>query len=57
MSPVRACELYVEWLLFEIVAGRLDISELRGKDLCCWCPLDSPCHADVLIALANRPQP
>lgn len=30
-------------------------SELRGKDLCCWCPIDQPCHADVLIRLANGP--
>lgn len=28
--------------------------QLRGKDLCCWCPLGKPCHADVLIELANR---
>lgn len=28
---------------------------LRGKDLVCWCPLDQPCHADVLLRLANRP--
>lgn len=27
---------------------------LRGKDLACWCPLDKPCHADVLLELANR---
>jgi hypothetical protein len=27
---------------------------LRGRDLCCWCPLDQPCHADVLLDLANR---
>ncbi len=26
---------------------------LRGKDLMCWCPLDQPCHADVLLELAN----
>src|SRR3990167_2483641 len=25
--------------------------ELRGKDLACWCPLDQPCHADVLLEL------
>lgn len=25
---------------------------LRGRDLVCWCPPDSPCHADVLLALA-----
>lgn len=27
---------------------------LRGKDLCCWCRTDQPCHADVLLELANR---
>lgn len=26
---------------------------LAGKDLACWCPLDQPCHADVLLELAN----
>lgn len=26
---------------------------LRGHDLACWCPLDQPCHADVLLELAN----
>jgi hypothetical protein len=29
--------------------------ELRGKDLCCWCALDEPCHADVLLEIANEP--
>ena len=27
--------------------------ELAGHDLACWCPLDQPCHADVLLRLAN----
>lgn len=27
--------------------------ELRGKNLACWCPLDGPCHADVLLKIAN----
>ena len=27
--------------------------ELGGKNLACWCPLDQPCHADVLLELAN----
>jgi hypothetical protein len=27
--------------------------QLRGRDLACWCPLDQPCHADVLLELAN----
>jgi hypothetical protein len=26
---------------------------LRGRDLACWCPLDQPCHADVLLEVAN----
>lgn len=29
--------------------------ELRGFNLACWCALDAPCHADVLLRLANRP--
>src|ERR1044072_1360504 len=28
--------------------------QLRGKNLACWCPLDQPCHADVLLRLANE---
>jgi hypothetical protein len=28
---------------------------LAGKNLACWCPLDHPCHADVLLELANKP--
>jgi hypothetical protein len=29
------------------------LAPLVGKDLACWCPLDQPCHADVLLRLAN----
>lgn len=31
-----------------------DLLELRGKDLACWCRIDLPCHADVLLKLAER---
>jgi len=31
-----------------------DLHQLRGKCLACWCKLDEPCHADVLLDLANR---
>ena len=27
--------------------------ELRGHDLACWCAPDQPCHADVLLEVAN----
>lgn len=29
------------------------LAPLRGKHLACWCPEDFPCHADVLLKLAN----
>jgi hypothetical protein len=28
-------------------------AELAGRDLACWCPA-GPCHADVLLEIANR---
>lgn len=31
------------------------IAALRGKNLACWCKPDQPCHADVLLELANAP--
>lgn len=34
-----------------------DLEELRGHDLGCWCPLDQPCHADVLLRWANDRDP
>ena len=33
------------------------VESLRGHDLACWCPLDQPCHADVLLELANPTHP
>lgn len=39
------------------LSGRDDCDpfrEIRGKNLACWCPLDQPCHADVLLELANQ---
>lgn len=33
------------------------INDLRGKDLACFCRLDQPCHADVLLQIANLPIP
>lgn len=30
------------------------LPELAGHDLACWCPVSQPCHADVLLELANK---
>lgn len=27
---------------------------LGGRNLACWCPLDGPCHADLLLAVAHK---
>ncbi len=32
-----------------------NMRELAGKNLACWCSLDGPCHADVLLKVANAP--
>lgn len=31
-----------------------DIGSLKGHNLACWCSLDGPCHAAILLDLANR---
>lgn len=45
MAAHRAAnpQAYSEWL-----------APLRGKNLACWCKPGQPCHADVLLRLANE---
>ena len=31
-----------------------NITELKGKNLACWCGLDQECHADILLKIANE---
>lgn len=47
--------------LYRVFAVNKDVAyankiqeELKGKNLACWCPLDKPCHADVLLEIANE---
>jgi hypothetical protein len=59
ITPEVAVFLFREWLaqkqpVVDPVIVEEDFAELRGHDLACWCPLDQPCHADVLLELANR---
>ena len=32
---------------------KLPVQSLRGKNLACFCKLSEPCHADVLLEIAN----
>src|SRR3546814_15604208 len=36
-----------------IAIGTIDLEPLRGKNWACWCPLEAPCRASVLLELAN----
>jgi len=31
-----------------------NLHKLRGKNLACWCKESEPCHADVLLKIANE---
>lgn len=53
-ATAKAVSLFSDWIRKEIASGHLDITELRGKNLACFCPIGSPCHADVLLGLANQ---
>jgi hypothetical protein len=50
------CDAKEEWrrrLNWGLEVKQGAITELRGKNLACWCPLARDCHADVLLELAN----
>jgi hypothetical protein len=51
VDAAEAVRLYRQWLPSAPIFDQL--SELTGHDLACWCPLNQPCHADVLLELAN----
>ena len=56
-SPVlrahrRAVEEYRAHVVPQLDAARMR-SALAGRDLVCWCSLGTPCHADVLLEIAN----
>jgi hypothetical protein len=54
-TPEQTVRLYRR----DLLAGSLPFTiddvrrELKGQDLICWCKPDAPCHADVLLAMAN----
>ena len=54
LTREKAVELYEQWVR-DGGWPRVIRRRLRGKDLACWCPLDEPCHADVLLRIANAP--
>lgn len=43
------------WIRGILLIDPKRLEPLRGKDLACWCKPGEPCHADVLLELANPP--
>lgn len=45
---------WIDWQMSKFPTMREGIRhDLRGRDLCCWCPIGDPCHADTLLEIAN----
>lgn len=53
----KSVECYAGYIDIQISQGDLNLEELRGKNLACFCPLDSPCHADYLLQLLSKKHP
>lgn len=49
----QAVAFFKKYTSFTGANKEMLIKELGGKNLACWCPLDKPCHADVLLEIAN----
>ncbi len=56
ITPELAVKLFRDrWeaMLSTWPSAREQLSALRGRNLACWCEAGVPCHADVLLGLAN----
>jgi len=62
-SIAEAVARHARWLRSELAAPGGEVPPTRdqirtglgGRDLACWCALDGPCHADLLLKIANEP--
>ena len=58
MGQAGAVEAYHKQLQAKLQSEpevtRAELEKLRGKHLACWCKPGEPCHADVLLKLANE---
>ena len=62
-NPVRATKpetrelaikAYEIWLKAKLSGDSHFLDPLKGKDLACWCPLDKPCHVDVILKILGE---
>jgi len=50
-SLEECLKLYREYLRQKLLEDPKFLEPLIGKDLVCFCPLDSPCHADIIMEM------
>lgn len=53
-SNEEALALFEEYAEARLKWDKHWLEPIRGKNLACWCRTDAPCHADILLELANR---
>jgi hypothetical protein len=58
---IECVEKFRTWAQDHLAMGRPSafsgqLEMVRGKNVACFCALDQPCHGDVWLDLANRPQ-
>jgi hypothetical protein len=49
----EALRLYREWIMDQPELIEMLRRDMRGLSLACWCPPGVPCHADILLEIAN----
>lgn len=52
-SPAEAVEMFRRLCATGYFSPE-KLAELRGKNLACYCAPGAPCHADVLLEIANQ---
>ncbi len=55
-TPADAFDPWIRSAAGATIAQQARVA-LRGKNLACWCKIGAACHADVLLRIANAPEP
>jgi len=54
-DAIELCiENYKDYISHEHGLGIVNVFDLKGKNLSCWCKEGDRCHADVLIKISNQ---
>lgn len=57
-ARLGATERFRDLVAFGIAPSVEEIrAALGGRDLACWCPLESACHGDILLRIAQGEEP